>query len=253
LDQIDCDEVDASKVTLRLREILANAESRLTALTKSLAEQNEACMALQEKITVCQYDVTHRVEQLTAKQDVIKALESRLPDQTELRSINDHLSDYHSMLAIHNELTQRLEGLRVIPGDEKSLQLPDLLNEDSPAIETAESISAVPDHEDISAPLMIAVIDDRIVRCPIKEGNFTIGRDIGNDFRLFTKFVSRRHACIVTRGRDSSIEDLGSKNGVLVNTDRIQRCRLKNGDRIDIGGIQFKFIDSGSDSAGNTF
>lgn len=58
--------------------------------------------------------------------------------------------------------------------------------------------------------------------------------------------VSRQHIRIerVDEGGDSHFDliDLGSSNGTLVNGDRVDRVRLKNGDRILTGEVLFKFI-----------
>lgn len=53
--------------------------------------------------------------------------------------------------------------------------------------------------------------------------------------------VSRRHTKIISSGGYHTIEDTGSRFGVLVNGDRIQpgrRHQLRPGDRINIGGVQ---------------
>ena len=71
----------------------------------------------------------------------------------------------------------------------------------------------------------------------------TIGRGKGNDIRLRHHFISRNHAQILTDADGSIIEDLGSKNGILVNAEPVNRRRLRDGDLVDIGEIQFKFID----------
>ena len=40
------------------------------------------------------------------------------------------------------------------------------------------------------------------------------------------------------------IEDLGSRNGVFVNADRVDRQRLQQGDLVTIGETQFRFLES---------
>jgi pSer/pThr/pTyr-binding forkhead associated (FHA) protein len=40
------------------------------------------------------------------------------------------------------------------------------------------------------------------------------------------------------------IEDLGSRNGVFVNSVRVDRRHLQQGDLVTIGETQFRFIES---------
>jgi pSer/pThr/pTyr-binding forkhead associated (FHA) protein len=39
------------------------------------------------------------------------------------------------------------------------------------------------------------------------------------------------------------IEDLGSTNGISVNAQAVQRQRLHDGDIVDVGGAQLRFVD----------
>lgn len=72
----------------------------------------------------------------------------------------------------------------------------------------------------------------------------TIGRSPDCDFPLDDQNISRRH-CLIKRSWDGfTAQDLGSKNGVLVNEKRIEGVKLiKDGDALQIGGIKLTFID----------
>jgi pSer/pThr/pTyr-binding forkhead associated (FHA) protein len=72
----------------------------------------------------------------------------------------------------------------------------------------------------------------------------TIGRSPDCDFPLDDQNISRRH-CLIKRSWDGfTAQDLGSKNGVLVNEKRIEGVKLiKDGDELQIGGIKLTFID----------
>ncbi len=65
-----------------------------------------------------------------------------------------------------------------------------------------------------------------------------IGRGLDADIRLVDDGISRWHAKL-TGGSDGNpiLEDLGSSNGTFVNGIQIQRQRLKDGDKIQIGTI----------------
>jgi transcriptional regulator with PAS, ATPase and Fis domain len=60
------------------------------------------------------------------------------------------------------------------------------------------------------------------------------GAAIG-DVRLADRFMSTRHARLAVQGQSLVLEDLGSKNGTLVNGRRISRQALVDGDLIELG------------------
>jgi len=69
-----------------------------------------------------------------------------------------------------------------------------------------------------------------------------IGRNQSCDISLQTSSkVSRRHCCIVQCGRKYLMRDLGSMNGVRVNTHRIVEIELQTGDHVAVADIQFTF------------
>jgi DNA-binding winged helix-turn-helix (wHTH) protein len=56
--------------------------------------------------------------------------------------------------------------------------------------------------------------EDRVV--PLAEGENLLGRDPDARVRIDVTGVSRRHARVVLRGGEATLEDLGSKNGTFV-------------------------------------
>jgi len=70
--------------------------------------------------------------------------------------------------------------------------------------------------------------------------NTSIGRSDTCDIYIFDRQVSRKHASIQTAENSKvTITDLGSKNGVFLNGERIQGTReLKDGDTIKIALVQ---------------
>jgi predicted component of type VI protein secretion system len=69
----------------------------------------------------------------------------------------------------------------------------------------------------------------------LDEGSQTIGREPGNGVVLENLLVSGYHARIDKAGKDYILTDLQSKNGTLVNGERISSAKLKDGDQIGIG------------------
>jgi len=70
----------------------------------------------------------------------------------------------------------------------------------------------------------------------------TIGRRPGNDIHIDNLAVSGEHAMITTIGKDAFLEDLGSTNGTLVNGKPITKHILQNGDVIELGKYQLKYV-----------
>jgi chromosome segregation ATPase len=69
----------------------------------------------------------------------------------------------------------------------------------------------------------------------------TIGRTPDNDLQIDAKFISRNHAVILAGPNHTIIEDLNSTNGVAVNSRRISRHTLRDGDLVSIGKTTFRF------------
>jgi hypothetical protein len=74
------------------------------------------------------------------------------------------------------------------------------------------------------------------------EGENVLGRDPDVAVWIDLNSVSRHHARVVVTESAARLEDLGSKNGTLVNGERISSPRqLSNGDRIKIGAASLIF------------
>jgi EAL domain-containing protein (putative c-di-GMP-specific phosphodiesterase class I) len=69
---------------------------------------------------------------------------------------------------------------------------------------------------------------------------FVIGRRPGLSLTLNSQYISGRHAELSTLGERLFITDLGSRNGTLVNGQRVRRVQLGVGDLLTIGDIEFR-------------
>jgi serine/threonine protein kinase len=67
-----------------------------------------------------------------------------------------------------------------------------------------------------------------------------IGRGTECDLVLKSSDVSKRHCRILLRHDQAEIEDLGSRNGTLLNGEEVRRAVLADGDEIDIAGHVFR-------------
>lgn len=76
----------------------------------------------------------------------------------------------------------------------------------------------------------------------LAEGRFVIGRADTCELALDDPLASRQHAVLVTTADHVTLEDLGSRNGVSVNGEKIKGSRvLKPGDTIVIGKNEMSF------------
>ncbi len=70
----------------------------------------------------------------------------------------------------------------------------------------------------------------------IEDGDtLTIGRDEANDIAINDSSISRLHACISRSGDELTVQDKGSKSGIVVNESKVESVQLKDGDIVSIG------------------
>ncbi len=77
---------------------------------------------------------------------------------------------------------------------------------------------------------------------PLTKERTTIGRKPHNDIQIDNLAVSGEHAVIVTILNDSFLEDLGSTNGTLVNSNTVKKHFLQNNDVVELGKYKLKYI-----------
>ncbi len=71
----------------------------------------------------------------------------------------------------------------------------------------------------------------------------SIGRRPTNDVHIDNLAMSGMHATILTIGKDSFLEDLGSTNGTLVNGKSIKKYLLHHDDVIEFGKYKARYIN----------
>ena len=99
------------------------------------------------------------------------------------------------------------------------------------------------DSEDFGT-LRLLVADDGAATTEyvIPMGRTSLGSSTDNDIQLKNEFVSRHHAQIVSNVGACILGDLNSTNGTFVNSNRIKRYALHEGDCLTIGNLRFKYI-----------
>jgi type II secretory pathway predicted ATPase ExeA len=85
------------------------------------------------------------------------------------------------------------------------------------------------------AHLIVSRGAEEICAWPVRAGRLSIGRASDNELRLDARFISRHHCQVMTVDNVSTIEDLGSVNGVCVNGKAVEKHVLRHEDRIMLG------------------
>ncbi len=80
-------------------------------------------------------------------------------------------------------------------------------------------------------------------RYELKPGPNSLGRSRENDVVIPHVSLSRQHARIEVEDERVLLIDLKSRNGTFVDGLQVQQCRLKNGDRLQLGDMAFQFED----------
>ena len=90
--------------------------------------------------------------------------------------------------------------------------------------------------------LEITLPDGEVLEVAVLPGDVTIGRTSSNSVVLRDESASGMHAVLRSNGQAFSIVDMGSRNGVFVNGERIVESRLlADGDQIRIGITEMRF------------
>ncbi|MBI3724124.1 FHA domain-containing protein [bacterium] len=73
-------------------------------------------------------------------------------------------------------------------------------------------------------------------RVYVLEKDAAVGRDRACEVVLGAGGVSRKH-CVIGRTREGGLvlRDLGSRNGTFVNGERVEKTRLREGDKVAVG------------------
>lgn len=87
------------------------------------------------------------------------------------------------------------------------------------------------------AELVITLTDGRVLRKLLPSKPVVLGRDAACDIPIDDPSTSRRHARLTPTSGGFVVEDLGSKNGTLVNDVPCKNSPLKSGDRVLMGSV----------------
>ena len=85
---------------------------------------------------------------------------------------------------------------------------------------------------------------DKGKRFDLRQDSLTLGRDASNRIQINDSEVSRRHAEIRRTEEGHVVIDLESSNGTFINTEKVGKRLLKNGDRLQLGRTLLLFTSA---------
>src|SRR5579883_2188859 len=91
--------------------------------------------------------------------------------------------------------------------------------------------------------LLLASEGKTVIERELRPGRLVIGRTADNDLQIDSKFISRHHCQIITQPDSCVIEDLNSTNGIYVQSKRVRRYNLNDGDVVQVGQHEIMYID----------
>jgi predicted RNase H-like nuclease (RuvC/YqgF family) len=199
-----------------------------------------------EEIERREADVAERAQRLQRAEAEIAALRGELGAAqktiAETRAeLEDERRDKAQLETLIDQRNERLQSLEHDLG-QKLQALEQLKNASPSPPRRAEPRQLVTDGR---APVLVCLTSDAPRNYELTKHGVTIGRSSQCDVQIQTQFVSRQHARLtVTRTGGVVIEDLGSTNGVFVNSVRVERQELTHGDLVTVGETQFRFLDT---------
>ena len=215
LEKLTAEIAEKSETLATLNAKIDGSADRLSAMTfdlEALEKQNDEMRAeLHAANEACERDSTliaDKEQTIVALREDLKRSEATIAN---MRGNVNRLKDIGaSVRELDQQMSERMDDKRAIEESLQGMLVGNVLGED--------------------------------IRIPLDKDRITIGRLSGNDIPISAAFVSRRHATVIREDEKILIQDEGSKNGVVVNGEKIQIRELENGDRITIGESVFTYL-----------
>ncbi len=221
----------------RLAANQSAADERLRALERDVTERDTALAQSRERADQQSQLATGLKAELDVKRTSVDLLQ---------RSVH-RISNLGASLA---ELERRIESSKSVrAAAEAAAPTVNAASVDEPAellpLESFLSLDGSGRPANDTAAKLVGSVGGEKMSFPLSKSEMTIGRGRTSDIRISSHFISRVHAKISTRGIATTIEDIGSKNGIFVNANRVKRCVLRDGDVVSLASeLELKFVDA---------
>ncbi len=242
---------------------------RLPAVTDHSEPESDAFAELQYELEHLRAVSTGLEKEVQVSEDLVKRLMDELnASQAQQDRTEKLLAAYGTELATLQRRLLEQENVDLQAEAAANPEFADAASEREPAaadrepeapgatgIETTTSdsgvaLSQVPaiDIDDADAepyPHRMLILRNRGTRkkFAIEPGHVQIGSSLDNDIHINSSFISRHHAEIVSGPGECLLKDLGSTNGIYVNSRRVRRHVLRHGDSVVLGKHQFEFVE----------
>jgi chromosome segregation ATPase len=208
----------------KIQELQTDADAQEQEMTVLMAHLREA----RRPIEVIEADVARLKEQVAAKAAQIETLTE------ENKKLSATLERTKGALEEREFLIRRLE--RSESNNANALGRIQTSMERLGSVSTTGTATAAAEFQ----PEFIRIDGDRSVTHTLARRT-RIGRASTCELQIDSSSVSRHHALVVVGTREVIIEDLNSTNGVIVNSRKVTRHVLTEGDVITLGEIVFKY------------
>ena len=222
---------DHDAAACRIRELEADMSSRYSDLElQATARENEYNARLAER----DHDLSAAEEALQRLENELKSKNAKLG---ELASASD---DWRSTIVESQQaLAERDQRIRQLETEIASTAT--AFGKIQQSIERLDPM-AKDDDVPVDGPQRLLIRSDGNTEFVHQLSRRTrIGRGPDNDLQINAQFISRHHAVIMAGPVHTILEDLNSTNGVFVNGKRVSRQTLKDGDRVTVGRMQFRY------------
>jgi hypothetical protein len=109
------------------------------------------------------------------------------------------------------------------------------VEDDTANVVSRQAVSYLDSARQVTSARLVVVLAEGETSYPLHRDSYTLGRHRNNDIVVNDPKVSGFHARIDRAGEGFVLVDLKSRNGCYVNSRRIQRQALKDGDEIRLG------------------
>lgn len=224
----------AFEVIAQLEAEVEHKRQQVSAQHAELRERDQRLTAAEQRLTASRLDLSNaRTELEQARADSAR-LERALIDKDRAIEARDA-----RIATLQDEIDQRLAAMQ------KRAALDGPLHGLEPKrFERLRRTESQPADRTNTPPTLVCLTGEAPRQVALTKKAIVIGRGSHCDVQVLTHFVSREHARITVDGGSAIIEDLGSTNGVFVNSVRVDRGELRHGDLITVGETQFRFLES---------
>jgi len=262
---------DTSSRLARLEQALSDALARTAAAEAQLTDQRARLEALgqgREESMRALVDARSALRQMTIERDEARQQLARVDDlQTATITLPDEeatastatptsLPSIEELMAGLGEMTERGQRtggghlhVRVqTPSDSDRSE--EMLSPEVVFPEEYAKTAQTGETEAVSGPtsrVLVLLDGEQPIKYPLYKESMTIGRADSADIQINSAFISRLHARVESAAATVTVADIGSKNGIKVNSKLAQQHTLRHGDVIAIGPLRFRFLDTAAD------